>query len=144
MTKICNWILEPRLCKIILHKYWEVLPWHRTAPCLHYYTHVSSLLARWRASCSRQSRWWPWDRTLSSEWSWGIWSAGSRTERPQLGWAPLLSPCTDTLTLILLSTFFLEHKYGLSRVYVCVSVLVIPLWTVTVAEWCHRARLLLL
>ena len=33
----------------------------------------------------------------------------------------------DFDSLILLSTFFLEHKYGLSRVYVCVSVLVVPL-----------------
>ena len=132
MTKICNWILEPRLCKSELFftntgKFYLDIVLHHASIITHmsvpfwpgeeHHAHVSHAGGHGNVHCHQSE----------VEGS-GLLALIQRGHN----WAglhcnALLSPCTDTLTLILLSTFFLEHKYGLSRAYVCVSVLVVPL-----------------
>ena len=112
MTKICNWILEPRLCKSELFftntgKFYLDIVLHHASIITHmsvpfwpgeeHHAHVSHAGGHGTVHCHQSE----------VEGS-GLLALVQRGHN----WAGLhCCPHARTLTLILLSTFFLEHTY---------------------------------
>ena len=135
MTKICNWILEPRLCKSELFftntgKFYLDIVLHHASIITHmsvpfwpgeeHHAHVSHAGGHGTVHCHQSE----------VEGS-GLLAAGSHTERPQLGWAPLLSPCTDTLTLIV---WYYYPPFSLNTNMVCQEYMFVLVYSLSRCE----------